>query len=112
MCFVCLFLNSRTMAVGAVLRPFLSGCAPKLSKVPRVSALPLCVRTVHACPVLRAGHNKWSKVKDIKIPKDAARARVIAKYAMLIRVAVRGATQVLAHAPLLFLIITTNTYNL
>ncbi|XP_060795496.1 translational activator of cytochrome c oxidase 1 [Neoarius graeffei] len=78
------------MAAGAVLRLFLSGCcAPKLSKVPQLSALPVCVRTMHVSPVLRAGHNKWSKVKDIKIPKDAARARMIAKYAMLIRVAVR-----------------------
>lgn len=79
------------MAAGAVLRPFLSGCTLKLLKVPQLSALPVCVRTVHVCLVLRAGHNKWSKVKDIKIPKDAARARMIAKYAMLIRVAVRGA---------------------
>ncbi|KAK2866109.1 hypothetical protein Q7C36_002165 [Tachysurus vachellii] len=76
------------MAAGAVLRPFLSGCAHKLTGL-RLSALPICVRTVHVCSVLRAGHNKWSKVKDIKIPKDAARARMIAKYAMLIRVAVR-----------------------
>ncbi|XP_053367794.1 translational activator of cytochrome c oxidase 1 [Clarias gariepinus] len=77
------------MATRAVLRPFLSGCASTFPKVPRLSAFPLCARTVHVGPVLRAGHNKWSKVKDIKIPKDAARARMIAKYAMLIRVAVR-----------------------
>lgn len=47
-------------------------------------------RALHSSPVLWAGHNKWSKVKDIKIPKDAARARMIAKFTMMIRIAVRG----------------------
>ncbi|XP_056101797.1 translational activator of cytochrome c oxidase 1 [Rhinichthys klamathensis goyatoka] len=46
-------------------------------------------RALHSSPVLWAGHNKWSKVKDIKIPKDAARARMIAKFTMMIRIAVR-----------------------
>lgn len=46
-------------------------------------------RALHSSPALWAGHNKWSKVKDIKIPKDAARARMIAKYTMMIRIAVR-----------------------
>lgn len=46
-------------------------------------------RWLHTNPALFAGHNKWSKVKDIKIPKDAARARLIAKYTMMIRIAVR-----------------------
>jgi len=47
-------------------------------------------RALHSSPELWAGHNKWSKVKDIKIPKDAARARMIAKFTMMIRIAVRG----------------------
>ncbi|XP_056627540.1 translational activator of cytochrome c oxidase 1 isoform X2 [Triplophysa dalaica] len=46
-------------------------------------------RWLHSNPELWAGHNKWSKVKDIKIPKDAARARVMAKYSLMIRIAVR-----------------------
>ncbi|KAG1960412.1 translational activator of cytochrome c oxidase 1 [Pimephales promelas] len=46
-------------------------------------------RALHSSPELWAGHNKWSKVKDIKIPKDAARARMIAKFTMMIRIAVR-----------------------
>lgn len=46
-------------------------------------------RALHSSPALWAGHNKWSKVKDIKIPKDAARSRMIAKYTMMIRIAVR-----------------------
>ncbi|KAK7134408.1 hypothetical protein R3I93_017731 [Phoxinus phoxinus] len=50
----------------------------------------LCpARALHSSPVLWAGHNKWSKVKDIKIPKDAARARMIAKLTLTIRLAVR-----------------------
>ncbi|XP_073684637.1 translational activator of cytochrome c oxidase 1 [Garra rufa] len=46
-------------------------------------------RALHSSPAFWAGHNKWSKVKDIKIPKDAARARMIGKYTMMIRIAVR-----------------------
>ncbi|KAA0725531.1 Translational activator of cytochrome c oxidase 1 [Triplophysa tibetana] len=46
-------------------------------------------RCLHSSPALWAGHNKWSKVKDIKIPKDAARARMMAKYSLMIRIAVR-----------------------
>lgn len=78
-------------AAAAALRAFLSGCAHQLApevlywgarRVPHTRAL-------HVCAPLCAGHNKWSKVKDIKIPKDAARARIIAKYAKLIRVAVK-----------------------
>lgn len=57
----------------------------------RVSSAVQTARALHSSPVFWAGHNKWSKVKDIKIPKDAARSRMIAKFAMMIRVAVRGA---------------------
>ncbi|XP_036429122.1 translational activator of cytochrome c oxidase 1 isoform X1 [Colossoma macropomum] len=80
------------MSTGAALRAFLSGCTRKLTREvpwPGARRLPP-FRALHACPPLCAGHNKWSKVKDIKIPKDAARARLIAKYTMLIRVAVKG----------------------
>ncbi|KAL7857405.1 hypothetical protein SRHO_G00163040, partial [Serrasalmus rhombeus] len=79
------------MSTGAALRAFLSGCARKLTReVPWPGARRLQqFRALHACPPRCAGHNKWSKVKDIKIPKDAARARLIAKYTMLIRVAVK-----------------------
>ncbi|KAM5135560.1 translational activator of cytochrome c oxidase 1 [Mantella aurantiaca] len=44
---------------------------------------------IHTSPLAFAGHNKWSKVKHIKGPKDAERARVFAKLAMMIKVAVR-----------------------
>ncbi|KAM9716107.1 translational activator of cytochrome c oxidase 1 [Menidia menidia] len=47
------------------------------------------VRTLRVgCPA-RAGHNKWSKVKHIKGPKDEARGRMFMKYGMLIRIAVK-----------------------
>ncbi|KAM8836218.1 translational activator of cytochrome c oxidase 1 [Spinachia spinachia] len=36
-----------------------------------------------------AGHNKWSKVKNIKGPKDEARGRMFMKFGMLIRIAVK-----------------------
>lgn len=47
------------------------------------------VRTLHLHPSLCAGHNKWSKVKHIKGPKDEARARMFMKFSMLIRIAVK-----------------------
>lgn len=36
-----------------------------------------------------AGHNKWSKVKHIKGPKDEARSRMFMKFAMMIKIAVK-----------------------
>lgn len=48
------------------------------------------VRALQLRPVLCAGHNKWSKVKNIKGPKDEARARIFTKFAMMIKIAVKG----------------------
>ncbi|XP_066521629.1 translational activator of cytochrome c oxidase 1 [Hoplias malabaricus] len=73
------------MSAGAALRVLVSGCARTLA----TEVLWVRGRAFHGCAPLCAGHNKWSKVKDVKIPKDAARARMIAKYAMMIRVAVK-----------------------
>nr|XP_006638219.1 PREDICTED: translational activator of cytochrome c oxidase 1 [Lepisosteus oculatus]XP_015217343.1 PREDICTED: translational activator of cytochrome c oxidase 1 [Lepisosteus oculatus] len=60
------------------------------------AVLPLCLswatppgRSVHCSSVRFAGHNKWSKVKNIKGPKDAARSRMFMKFALMIRLAVR-----------------------
>ncbi|XP_070708023.1 translational activator of cytochrome c oxidase 1 [Pempheris klunzingeri] len=47
------------------------------------------VRTLQLSSALCAGHNKWSKVKHIKGPKDAARSRMFMKFGMMIRIAVR-----------------------
>ncbi|XP_039595721.1 translational activator of cytochrome c oxidase 1-like [Polypterus senegalus] len=44
---------------------------------------------LHLSPPVSAGHNKWSKVKNIKGPKDAARSRLFLKFAMMIRLAVK-----------------------
>ncbi|XP_077170812.1 translational activator of cytochrome c oxidase 1 isoform X2 [Paroedura picta] len=47
-------------------------------------------RTIQASCAVLAGHNKWSKVKNIKGPKDIARGRLFQKLTMLIRVAVKA----------------------
>ncbi|XP_059180653.1 translational activator of cytochrome c oxidase 1 isoform X2 [Centropristis striata] len=47
------------------------------------------VRALQLCSALCAGHNKWSKVKHIKGPKDEARAKVFSKLGMMIRLAVK-----------------------
>ncbi|XP_060112052.1 translational activator of cytochrome c oxidase 1 [Heteronotia binoei] len=46
-------------------------------------------RTIHASCAVFAGHNKWSKVRHVKGPKDMARSRLFQKLSMLIRLAVR-----------------------
>ncbi|KAJ7314043.1 hypothetical protein JRQ81_005947 [Phrynocephalus forsythii] len=46
-------------------------------------------RTIHASCAALAGHNKWSKVKHIKGPKDVERSQVFHKLGMMIRAAVR-----------------------
>ncbi|XP_037546939.1 translational activator of cytochrome c oxidase 1 [Nematolebias whitei] len=46
-------------------------------------------RTVHVSSAVCAGHNKWSKVKHIKGPTDAARAKLFLRFRLLIKVAVR-----------------------
>ncbi|XP_010749607.3 translational activator of cytochrome c oxidase 1 [Larimichthys crocea] len=47
------------------------------------------VSSLHMCSALCAGHNKWSKVKHIKGPKDEARGRMFMKFGMLIKIAVK-----------------------
>ncbi|XP_053722511.1 translational activator of cytochrome c oxidase 1 [Synchiropus splendidus] len=47
------------------------------------------VRGLLLSSVVCAGHNKWSKVKHIKGPKDEARAKMFMKLAMLIKLAVK-----------------------
>ncbi|KAH0626416.1 hypothetical protein JD844_001382 [Phrynosoma platyrhinos] len=46
-------------------------------------------RTIHASCAAFAGHNKWSKVKHVKGPKDMARSRLFQKLTMMIRLAVK-----------------------
>ncbi|XP_068439604.1 translational activator of cytochrome c oxidase 1 [Clinocottus analis] len=47
------------------------------------------VRTLQLCSALCAGHNKWSKVKHIKGPKDEARGKMFMKFGMMIKLAVK-----------------------
>uniref|UniRef100_A0A8D0B3N9 Translational activator of cytochrome c oxidase 1 n=1 Tax=Salvator merianae TaxID=96440 RepID=A0A8D0B3N9_SALMN len=44
---------------------------------------------IHGSCATLAGHNKWSKVKNVKIPKDHERALLFQKLSMMIRVAVK-----------------------
>lgn len=55
----------------------------------RIPSTTHALRTLHLCPSLYAGHNKWSKVKNIKGPKDAARSRMFMKFALMIKIAVK-----------------------
>ncbi|XP_060704608.1 translational activator of cytochrome c oxidase 1-like [Hemiscyllium ocellatum] len=44
---------------------------------------------IHTSAATCAGHNKWSKVKHVKGPKDAERSRMFAKFSIMLRFAVR-----------------------
>ncbi|XP_012299246.1 translational activator of cytochrome c oxidase 1 [Aotus nancymaae] len=46
-------------------------------------------RAMHLTAPVPAGHNKWSKVRHIKGPKDAERSRIFSKLALNIRLAVK-----------------------
>ena len=49
-------------------------------------------RTLHFTAAVPAGHNKWSKVRHIKGPKDVERSRIFSKLCLNIRLAVKGET--------------------
>ncbi|XP_006146872.1 translational activator of cytochrome c oxidase 1 isoform X2 [Tupaia chinensis] len=46
-------------------------------------------RTLHLTVTVPAGHNKWSKVRHIKGPKDMERSRIFTKLCLNIRLAVK-----------------------
>ncbi|XP_055112996.1 translational activator of cytochrome c oxidase 1 [Symphalangus syndactylus] len=46
-------------------------------------------RTLHLTAAVVAGHNKWSKVRHIKGPKDVERSRIFSKLCLNIRLAVK-----------------------
>lgn len=50
---------------------------------------PALVRMLHLTTAVPAGHNKWSKVRHIKGPKDTERSRIFSKLCLSIRLAVR-----------------------
>ncbi|XP_005668736.1 translational activator of cytochrome c oxidase 1 isoform X1 [Sus scrofa] len=47
-------------------------------------------RMLHVTAAVPAGHNKWSKVRHIKGPKDTERSRIFSKLSLSIRLAVKG----------------------
>uniref|UniRef100_A0A8D0VBV1 Translational activator of cytochrome c oxidase 1 n=1 Tax=Sus scrofa TaxID=9823 RepID=A0A8D0VBV1_PIG len=46
-------------------------------------------RMLHVTAAVPAGHNKWSKVRHIKGPKDTERSRIFSKLSLSIRLAVK-----------------------
>ncbi|XP_062298715.1 translational activator of cytochrome c oxidase 1 [Scomber scombrus] len=84
------------VAVLRALRP-LSGRSPAQleSVLPPASCMwfpawrASAVRTLQLSSALFAGHNKWSKVKNIKGPKDEARGKIFMKFGMMIKIAVK-----------------------
>ncbi|XP_068779432.1 translational activator of cytochrome c oxidase 1 isoform X4 [Struthio camelus] len=55
----------------------------------RWSRLVAAGRPLHAGPVAWAGHNRWSKVRNVKGPRDAARSRLFQRLGAMLRVAAR-----------------------
>ncbi|XP_061564157.1 translational activator of cytochrome c oxidase 1-like [Cololabis saira] len=62
---------------------------PTLTLASATLPAPAPGRTLQLGAALQAGHNKWSKVKHIKGPKDEAKGRLIMKYGVMIRIAVK-----------------------
>lgn len=54
-------------------------------------------RMLHVTAAVPAGHNKWSKVRHIKGPKDTERSRIFSKLSLSIRLAVKGENLTVAH---------------
>ncbi|MED6270828.1 hypothetical protein CHARACLAT_014218 [Characodon lateralis] len=75
----------RTLRWAAPVQPVPLSASCRRSQVWRTSP----VRSLQLCSGLCAGHNKWSKVKNIKGPKDEARGKMFMKFGMLIRIAVK-----------------------
>uniref|UniRef100_A0A3P9JFI0 Translational activator of cytochrome c oxidase 1 n=1 Tax=Oryzias latipes TaxID=8090 RepID=A0A3P9JFI0_ORYLA len=78
-------LHPRALTTTAVRSPRWEPPLP--TRPPCASSCP--VRFLRMSPASCAGHNKWSKVKHIKGPKDEARGRMFMKFGMMIRIAVK-----------------------
>ncbi|XP_051013823.1 translational activator of cytochrome c oxidase 1 [Acomys russatus] len=61
-------------------------CASQHGNPSYGAALP---RALHVSAAANAGHNKWSKVRHIKGPKDMERSRIFSKLTLSIRLAVK-----------------------
>ncbi|KAJ3608459.1 hypothetical protein NHX12_025506 [Muraenolepis orangiensis] len=81
--------------------------------LPGPEVRPLLGRSVHMEPSRWAGHNKWSKVKHIKGPKDDARARLFMKLGLMVRIAVKeGGPNPLFNAALSSLVEQCRNHNM
>ncbi|XP_056433780.1 translational activator of cytochrome c oxidase 1-like [Gadus chalcogrammus] len=70
-------------------RSVLARSVPLTSVLASALARSVPVRRLHLDTSHCAGHNKWSKVKHIKGPRDEARGKMFMKYGMMIRIAVK-----------------------
>ncbi|GCC16745.1 hypothetical protein chiPu_0020388 [Chiloscyllium punctatum] len=70
-------------------RVVLSVCIPTSNQASGQHPSLLQCAEIHTSAAACAGHNKWSKVKHVKGPKDAERSRMFAKFAIMLRFAVR-----------------------
>ena len=77
--------GARGPGVRAALPPTLAASQPE-----PMGCTPAPGRTLHLTAAVPAGHNKWSKVRHIKGPKDAERSRIFSKLSLSIRLAVKG----------------------
>ncbi|XP_004405936.1 PREDICTED: translational activator of cytochrome c oxidase 1 [Odobenus rosmarus divergens] len=77
-------LGARGPGVQAALPPTLAASQPEPT-----GCTPTLGRTLHLTAAVPAGHNKWSKVRHIKGPKDAERSRIFSKLCLSIRLAVK-----------------------
>ncbi|XP_059893481.1 translational activator of cytochrome c oxidase 1-like isoform X5 [Gadus macrocephalus] len=72
-----------------LVRCVLARSVPATSVLASALARSVPVRRLHLDTSHCAGHNKWSKVKHIKGPRDEARGKMFMKYGMMIRIAVK-----------------------
>ncbi|XP_068932350.1 translational activator of cytochrome c oxidase 1 [Petaurus breviceps papuanus] len=67
-----------------------AGCGQTLQVGPSTPLFwPAPGRALHLSAATPAGHNKWSKVRHVKGPKDTARSQVFTKLSRLIRFSVK-----------------------
>ncbi|XP_075346792.1 translational activator of cytochrome c oxidase 1 isoform X2 [Mycteria americana] len=67
-------------------RPMAAVGALALARWPRLVA---ASRPLHVGPPSWAGHNRWSKVKNVKGPRDTARSRLFQRLSLMLRTAAR-----------------------
>ncbi|XP_008281811.1 translational activator of cytochrome c oxidase 1 [Stegastes partitus] len=82
-------LRPPALAAASIRLPAPDSVLPPASGAPCPVWRTVPVRTLLLSSASCAGHNKWSKVKHIKGPKDEARGKMFNKFGMLIKMAVK-----------------------